>query len=616
MKNSIKIVLISLLMGMSTSSCEEYLDVPPDATLTEESVFSTYNTFQGFIDPLYDLVSDPNSHCLSGSANYGTESLNVRADLPVGAANVLDYIKLGYGGGSYWTGNVAKTGTQVSTVVDGLWDFWPYACRIANISLKNLDKLKDTSKEDRDKLEGQALFFRAYFNYQIVIAYGTIPYLDEIYDQDNIQQPRHWTDTKTGKKDCQAVLEKAARDLERAAELLPETWPGAEIGRITKGASYALLAKVLLFAGSPLFEEVSEKGVVSADETPFDKEYMTRAATAAAQVFKLNRYSLTPFGTTNSTTGDGIKRMFITIDKTVPWTDEVIFRRFTSSGGADWAFWARIFVKGDHGTPTGGCENPQLLFMDKFEMKDGTQYKPGNSDVGGYDDNLTKFNDERDPRFQYNYYLHGEKIFNYTLNFSNGGKAQASVNAGPFLLTKLWLHGVDAINGTQSGNFNYGTPLLRLADVYLMYAEAVFEATGNPDASIGGGPTARQALNLVRARASMPEYNPATYATARINHGELASDDPFRLAVRNERNVELAYEGHYWFDLRRWKRFHRLDSKLWILNFTQANPNVLSYTNVSRIPFKDFPVLLKHYWLPFSQKDTQYYKEFEQNPGW
>jgi len=51
MKNSIKIVLISLLMGMSTSSCEEYLDVPPDATLTEESVVSTYNTFQGFIDP-------------------------------------------------------------------------------------------------------------------------------------------------------------------------------------------------------------------------------------------------------------------------------------------------------------------------------------------------------------------------------------------------------------------------------------------------------------------------------------------------------------------------------------------------------------------------------------
>lgn len=616
MKNSIKVILISLLIGINTTSCEEFLDVPPDATLTEEGVFSSYNTFQGFIDPCYDLVSDPNSHCLSGSANYGTESINVRADLPVGAANVLDYNKLGFGGGSYWTGNVAKSTSGIDTTVDGLWDFWPYACRISNIALNNLDKLRNTSKEERDKLEGQALFFRAYFNYQIVIAYGTIPYLDQVYDQDNIQQPRHWTDTPSGKKDSQAVLEKAARDLQRAAELLPVSWGNdAEIGRITKGASLALLSKVLLFAGSPLFEEVSEKGVVSAEDTPFDKDYMTRAATAAAAVLKLNVYNLTPFGTPNSTQGDGIKRMFVTTDNKVPYTDEIIFKRFSSVNGPDWNFWARIFVKGAIGLSTGGCENPNLLYMDKFEMKDGTPYKPGNSDVGGYDDNLTKFNDERDPRFQYNYYLHGETINKLVLNFSNRGQVQSTNNAGPFLLTKLWLHGVDGFHGVPS-NFNYGTPLIRLADVYLIYAEAVFEATGNPDASIGGGPTARQALNMVRARSNMPDYNPATYATARINHGELSSDDPFRLAVRNERNVELAYEGHYWFDIRRWKRWHRLDNKLWILYFTQANPNVLSYTNVSRLAYKDFNVLLKHYWLPFSTKDTQYYEGFEQNPGW
>jgi hypothetical protein len=616
MKNSIKIVLMSLLMGISTTSCEDYLNVPPDATLTEESVFASYNTFQGFIDPCYDFVSDPNHHCLTSSCNLGTESLNVRTDLPVGAANVLNYIKLGYGGGSYWTGNVARPGPVLETLNDGLWDFWPYCCRISNIALKNLDKLKDTPKADRDKLEGQALFFRAYYNYQIVIAYGTIPYLDQIYDETNLQQPRHWTDKISGKKDCQAVLEKAARDLTRAAELLPVAWEGAELGRITKGASLALLSKVLLFAGSPLFEEVSNNGVVSADETPYNKEYMTRAATAAAAVINLNVYKLTPFGTPNSTVGDGIKRMFVTIDKTVPWTEEVIFKRWSSYKPQDWTFWSRIFAKGKIGSPTGGVENPQLLYMDKFEMKDGTQYKPGNSDVGGFDDNITKFNEERDPRFQYNYYLHGEKVIKEVLDFSNRGQIQSTNNAGPFLLTKLWLHGVDAVNGTQPGNFNYGTPLIRLADVYLMYAEAVFEATGNPDASIGGGPTARQALNIVRARASMPEYNPATYAKARLNHGELVADAPFRLAVRNERNVELAYEGHYWWDIRRWKRFHRLDNKLWILNFTQPNSPVFSHTNASRVVFSDFNVQLKHYWLPFNPKDTQYYAEFEQNPGW
>jgi hypothetical protein len=271
----------------------------------------------------------------------------------------------------------------------------------------------------------------------------------------------------------------------------------------------------------------------------------------------------------------------------------------------------RIYAKGPlAGTnPAGGLENPLIEFMDKFEMKDGTQYKPGNTNVGGYDDNKQKFFKERDPRFDFNYYLHEEKVGTWTCSFENQGKVYSSVMRGPFMMTKYWYPGADDVN-KQYGSYLYGTPLLRLADVYLMYAEAVFENTGSEDGSIAGGPTARQALNMVRARVSMPDYNPATYAVARLTHGELASDHPFRLAYRNERAVELAYEGHQWWDLRRWKRMHRLNSSVYILDFNKA------FTTSSRVLMQAFPFELKHYWLPFRVGDTQVYEGFPQNPGW
>ncbi len=604
MKNIYKLLILSLFTGFISTSCEDYLDVPPDATLTEEAIFSNYNTAQGFLDPCYDLISDPNNHALVVTNNIGTESVSSANASPVTNAMNLDYFRLSTNGRSVWNGQNNNSGAQISLNGDGLWDWWPAGCRIANISLSNLDKLTNATQEEKDKIEGQALFFRAYLNFEIARAYGTIPYLDELYTENNLKQPRHWTDEVTGKKDIQAVSEKAARDLQRAAELLPVAWKENNLGRITKGAAYALLAKVLLYAGSPLMNEFSD------GPADFDKEYMNRAAEAAAQVIKLGVYDLTPWGVD----GDVYRGMFTTIDGNVPHTKESIFQRWVQpmDGQGRGVFnnrFGRNYSTGPLGVPQGGVENPLLQFMDKFEMMDGTQYQPGNAIVGGYDDNFDKFTNQRDPRFQYNFRLHGEKIGKYTTYFNDGGKAFSSDMRAPFLITKYWYPQVDNQN-KQFGNFMYYTPILRLADVYLMYAEAVYEATGNPDASIGGVLSARAALNKVRNRAQMPNYNPATYSVARTSHGELSSDDPFRLAVRNERCVELAYEGQYWFDLRRWKRSHLLEKQVYRLQFDK------NYTIVSREVQQPYPFESKHYWLPFPTEVTQVYEGFEQNPGW
>ena len=625
MKHTFKILIVTLFVGLISTSCEAYLDVPSDATLSEEVIFSSYKTFQGFVDPCYSMISDANLHDLVIANNIGTESVSNSGASPTTQGLKGDYMWLAAGSGrSIWTGFGGESTPSIEK--QGLYQWWPLGSRICNISLKNMNLLTDATQEEKDKIEGQALFFRAYLNFEVARAYGSIPYLDQIYLGDNARQPRYWTDEVSGKKDCQAVFEKAARDLQKAAGLLPVAWEDFNRGRITKGAALSLLAKVLLYAGSPLYEEASKLGEsrVTTDNTAFNKDYMRRAAEAAAEVIKLGVYELTPFigdaAEELKSPGGGYRKMFCTIDSKVPNTTEVIFKRWivsnsTGKGLFDNRF-GRIYAKhATLGGGAGGCEFPLLRFMDKFEMNDGTAYKPGNTVDGGYDDNVTKFQGQRDPRFDFNFRLHNEKIGNYASNFANKGKDMDITATGPFLITKYWYPLVDKPNAVWGG-FNYGTPSLRYADLLLMYAEAVFEATEDPDASIGGVMTARQALNLVRTRATMPNYNPATYAVARTTHGELESDAAFRLALRNERCVELAYEGHLWFDYRRWKRSHLLDKQVWILDFKTDVATKSTFTSVSRVALQPFVFDLRNYWMPFNSTQTQIYAGYSQNPGW
>jgi hypothetical protein len=617
MKNNIKILIVSLFLGLISNSCDDFLDVPPDAQLSDEIIFSSYNTFQGFLDTNYEMINDPNNTGLVITANMACETASNGGASPAFIALNTNYQALGQGGRSVWQGMGGAATFPFRIGETGLYDWWPAGCRISNLALINLDKLTSATQEEKNRIEGQALFFRAYFNFSILSSYGSIPYLDQVLDQDNIKQPRYY-DYK-GKKNYQAASEKAAEDLRRAADLLPVSWEAKDLGRITKGAALGLLTKVLLYAGSPLMEEVANIGSVTSAETDYNKDYLDRAAKTAVELLNLNAYELTPFGNVTAggsfLDGEGYKQMFTTIDGTIPYTTEVIFKRWgrgvpVANGAFNFGnTFARMYAKGPLGTPIGSLESPLQEFLDKFEMKDGTQYKPNNGNVGGYDDNKQKFFKERDPRFDFNFYLHEERVGTFTCSFEDLGQKNFIQARSPFMITKYWYPNADTVNA-QMGKFQYGTPLIRLADIYLMYAEAVFEATGNPDASIGGGPTARQALNEVRKRALMPEYNPATYAVARPTHGELAGDNPFRSAYRNERAVELAFEASLWWDLRRWKRFHRINDKVYALNFNKA------YTTVARTLVQPFLFELRHYWLPFPVGDTQVYKGFDQNPGW
>jgi hypothetical protein len=262
----------------------------------------------------------------------------------------------------------------------------------------------------------------------------------------------------------------------------------------------------------------------------------------------------------------------------------------------------------------GNCQ-----YADKFELADGTRYRPA------YDADPEKRWKARDPRFYKVFYVHGDTIGDIVLNESNAARAQ-TFNC--FVVRKYLADGANKDNASGHG---YATPYIRLADIYLTYAEAAYELLGDyaavPD---GGSMSAEEALNIVRSRAGMPDVAStlADYEYIMPDSEEQAYEgdsDPFRVLYRNERAVELAYEGSYWYDIRRWKIAHyKNGTPLEILAFELAGDsknvaNPIDETTVKRVKAQfsgEFVFTDAHYWMPFLDDDVFFAESWEQNPGW
>jgi hypothetical protein len=255
-------------------------------------------------------------------------------------------------------------------------------------------------------------------------------------------------------------------------------------------------------------------------------------------------------------------------------------------------------------------------YLDLFEMKDGSRYQVA------YDLDPARRWVDRDNRFKFTFYTHGDVISALTMNFSTTQtNSDGAINSNAM---RKYL--CDGINKNNPGLSTYSTPLLRLADIYLTYAEAVFESTGSYNTIPAGlSMTAEEAVNKVRFRAGQPSVAttlPFYEGNHRPNSEELASDPAFRLLYRNERAVELAYEGVYWFDLRRWKRAHLKDGQqLQALRFNVTGSGTTGFkpiieSSITRANVTPYVFKAQHYWMPFETSLTRFTKDWEQNPGW
>jgi hypothetical protein len=583
---NIRLLILILPILFALGSCKEYLEMPVEADIPIEKVFATYNTFQGYIDQIQPLVLDHYRVYYQSSGQYGGECLAVSGLTSAMRGSRGEYNSIITRG--YYNTNPNE--------FRGIWTGGWRVIRMCNVGLENLDKLIATPAQ-KDLIKGQLLFFRAYFHFEMLVGWGPIPYVNKVL-VDDLRLPRYYE--YKGKKNYQATTEYIVEDLLQAAELLPIAWPdpSTELGRPTALAAHGYVTRALLYAGSPLMNENSGNAAV------VNKEYMQRAALQADYTIKLAEAYPASYGLTD---GAFYSSNFYSTNRVFPWTKEVLWSAYRDR----FSQWVYSEFVGDRDAPNsavfgGGVftSTPTQNYIDKFEMEDGTLYNPEIHD----NDNDKRWA-ARDPRLKWSIYFDRDfPCTNQQLKMFKGGATISTDNQlTPYILKKYWAFDVSDKVGKSALTNNYSThsPLMRLADVYLMYAEAANWAYGdgnNGDAeSPGASYSALEAVNLIRQRIG---HVPTT-ATGGA-HGN------FHKMILNERAVELCFESNfYWVDIRRYKIGETLhNTSLLTMDFNE------DWTNFQRREVQKMVFEKRNYWLPFPSRITYLYPEFPQNEGW
>jgi starch-binding outer membrane protein, SusD/RagB family len=620
MKSSIKIALsvATLLTVFGVVSCKRYLDRPLESTITEKDVFSNFRSFQGYTEELYSCVPDMSKATWNGEWNTGDDIISTsiatyRLNSEFDNGNYRAWQTGGGGWDNSWLDDSGPNTDPNESHNKGLWPLSWYGIRKANIGLANLDKLTNATQEEKDVIKGQLLFFRGFFNFQLMSFWGGLPYVDTVLSSSaKLELPR---------LNYRQTALKAAEDLEAAAALLPADWDKSTVGqatlgknqqRVTKSAALAFKGKDLLYAASPMMNQSS------GGPAAYDQELCKQSAEAFMRVLKM---SSEPGGTGESyyklLTWDKYNENWYTISSygKHPGFPEVLFGPPTFAGWESRWSLVNMFIPPSLGGEAA-ISSPAANYVNYFGMANGLPLDAAGS---GYD--ITDPWANRDPRFYKCITYDGVRMIRGTANaafkFANlYSDKDATGNAGNlrrdgdasrtgYLVRKFVTDGCNNVDN-EWNNINIVIPNMRLADVYLMYAEAVLQGYGSAQSTYPGyALTAVGAVNKVRDRAGVPA----------VDDRFVGSKDAFMGELMRERAVELAFEGLRWHDLRRWNvAGDKKYTEKTALDFGRGGNgkpiNMRERVLVTRVFEK------KHNWLPLPTSQVNLYPAFGQNPGW
>nr|WP_319509519.1 RagB/SusD family nutrient uptake outer membrane protein [uncultured Draconibacterium sp.] len=620
----LKIAIVFLVGSLLMFSCEEYLDIAPEAEIDITDVFATFESTQGFVEEMYNLVVEygTSGHSFQdyifGDDTYRGGQFSGAVDQ--GNLNNWYNQRYAYLGKNTHQNKPGDTNNSQARRRPRVWRGSMLGIRKANLVIANEELMVGLTQDEKNVILGQAYFFRAFFHNEIMKFWGRFPHITEVYEG-TITTPR----PETYKEVALSINE----DYKKAISLLPVNWDnesygqktlGNNAGRVTKGAAYAFQGKNLLWAASPLMHFNNQPGI---DTYTYDTELAAMAAEAFAEVLKLEQageYSLA------KNMEDYKKVLWETPQNTwpglVPEAHELIFAGSGgSSVGQTIAFMANGIPRPIGQSASGNDNATHNFIYYNFGMANGLSIEDDMSGAYGtptYDP--SKPFDNRDPRFDAWVFTDRDVIStrggvpdaNKTAQLwddgtGNSGAHRASNASRTGYMFKKFYPEIDGQYHVQKGNniirrFTGMRIHMRLTDVYLMYAEALHVAKGATTPSSSFALTAEQAINTLRDRAGVPHVNSVIVADSKKFMDEL----------RRERSVELSYEGHRWMDIRRWGVAHedkyRVKTGLYFdKDWTFFN----EYVIIERVC--EYP---KHYWLPFEANQTQFYEGFPQNPGW
>ncbi|MCR8560642.1 RagB/SusD family nutrient uptake outer membrane protein [Mucilaginibacter sp. BJC16-A38] len=642
MKLQYKHFCLIIVLIVSGISCKKYLDVVPPDVGTLDYAFRSRNEAQTYLFTCYSDLQQLND--LNRSPGFTTSSelifpLNLTSNPfdVTGFSLITGTQSSGNPGLNYWDGSG-----------NGIAMF--QAIRRCNTMLENIDKPLDLTAPEKKRWIAETKFLKAYYNYYLLRLYGPIPIIDV-----NLPVEASTSAVKVKRAPVDDVVKYITGLLDAAIPDLPVTIdnPAKELGRITQPAAMAIKAEVLMTAASPLFNgnpdyaNFKDKSGVALFPTKFDATKWQAAATACkaaidaceAANLKVNT-DFTPAGNV-SNLPDSL-RLVLTFQNalTQKWDSnleliwalnniwhgqEYCIPRMTDKAnqndGQNPGYYAvpisttELFYT-HNGVPIDEDNTWDYANRNQLRIGDAANYwyiKQGYTTV--------KANFDREPRF------YGSLGFDGGIWFGNG-RDNAKDPSNP--LHDVEARGVFSISGPKSiqktnitgywpkklANYqtvyddgfswvDFSMPVMRMAGLYLLYAEALNEVSGP-------GAEAYQYIDKVRARAGLGGVL-SSWATYSKNPSKPTTQDGLRAIIHQERRIELCFEGQSGWDLHRWKELQSVLSvplKGWSIYEEQA----VNYYRPVNIEIPVFQT--RDYLWPISTNSLVVNDNLVQNPFW
>jgi hypothetical protein len=582
-----KIVYMLLVAGFALlmTSCEDmfgnFLDKQPSNELTEEEVFSDWTTTTQFHFDTYNFLRN-------GACRIYNSWMDAATDL-AHTSYASGGVRTTFNIGNYY-------GSAGASELTATWEHYYRGIRKCNMLLSHIEdvpKGADLSEEKYaiDKLNyiSEARFLRAYFHWEMFLRYGPVPIVTDVLDPDGDLLSAYTTRPSIEEFVINFVL-KELKECETGLMPYDDGVKAANAGRICQPMARALYSRTMLYMASPRFS--SDSGI-SWDE-----------AAEAAKSF------IDDYGTNYSLFTDwnsGVTAYTNAILRTTYEGEnkEVIF--FRNDVKIAWSGISNDTPVGEGGSG-GLCPSQNLV--DMYDMADGsspfTTYDATGSPVyngasapainaeSGYSD-ATMWTG-RDPRLAATVLYQGVAWGNGTINVIKGQRDNpiGNANATPtgYYVRKYIPENI--LSSVHSGTSYRNWIIIRYAEILLNYAEALNEANG-PSGAV------YDCLDQIRHRAGI--------SGSVKDRNDLASRDNLRNFIRKERTVELAFEDHRSWDLRRWNVAVEALSRP-VYGIEVATDGSLSRKTVQKRVFES-----KMYLYPIPE--TEVWKtNIENNLGW
>jgi hypothetical protein len=592
--NSKVYIAALIVLSVLTAACNsDYLDKMPEAEGYDfDKVFKDSTNYFNYCN--YMVVNPFVLHLQNGTVPHG--SWDDISDNAISTATWGEIPSVQAAQGAFYN---MRTNSNAAHCANATWERIWKIIRIANTGIRNISYYSG-SEFTKNRILGMCYFYRGFLYMELTRRWGGMPYLYVPLDASaNFDLPR---------LSMQETYKLAALDCDSAAMYLRNVIPVTEFQYPTRVGALAVKSRILLYAASD--QARTETG--SSGENLWEQAAL--AADEALKAAEDNGYSLVPWGA--AINGDnGYYCLFKDNENEYEnYMKEVLHgRRASIAWGSD-AYRQTI-------RPPGNLQGlyasaPNQLFVDCFEMQ-ATGLPIGDSDAG--------YNNQdpyigRDPRFYFNVMYNGAVIMNRTMLIwqeeeGRGvtGSTDCRIASPPYpdmgytqtgYYARKWL-GL-SFDATLRQTWSY----IRLAEVYLNFAEAANEAWNDPNGKDGRCRySAAEAVNMVRTRAQMPGL-----------HSKFMNQNGFRERVRNERRVELCFEEHRLFDLRRWLIGTQPENRdIWRMKITRLSASSPTYPTGFRFEkelFRQRVYENRHNLFVIKLDDTRIGPNFKQNPGW